>query len=125
MIAERGHYFGEIPVRELVGKIPTDAQYDYLGIEMTASEELVEAQQLAHRVPEGRAHARRAALAWNLDRIASAPAPRRPGDDRVFPMTAWNACDRARHAARTAGLEMQVSPHFLAFSAHSCCAGAI
>jgi integrase len=35
------------------------------------------------------------------------------GDDRVFPMTAWNAWDRVRRAARTAGLEALVSPHFL------------
>jgi site-specific recombinase XerD len=35
------------------------------------------------------------------------------GDDRVFPMTAWNAWDRVRRAARTASLEALVSPHFL------------
>jgi len=38
------------------------------------------------------------------------------GDDRVFPMTAWNAWDRVRRAARTAGLEALVSPHFLRHS---------
>jgi integrase len=30
------------------------------------------------------------------------------GDDRVFPMTAWNAWDRVRRAARAAGLEALV-----------------
>jgi integrase/recombinase XerD len=38
------------------------------------------------------------------------------GDDRVFPMTAWNAWDRVRRAARKAGLEALVSPHFLRHS---------
>jgi site-specific recombinase XerD len=38
------------------------------------------------------------------------------GDDRVFPMTAWNAWDRVRRAARTAGLEALISPHFLRHS---------
>jgi site-specific recombinase XerD len=38
------------------------------------------------------------------------------GDDRVFPMTAWNAWDRVRRAALTAGLEALVSPHFLRHS---------
>jgi len=38
------------------------------------------------------------------------------GDDRVFPMTAWNAWDRVRRAARSAGLEALVSPHFLRHS---------
>jgi integrase/recombinase XerD len=37
-------------------------------------------------------------------------------DDRVFPMTAWNAWDRVRRAARKAGLEELVSPHFLRHS---------
>jgi integrase/recombinase XerD len=38
------------------------------------------------------------------------------GDDRVFPMTAWHAWDRVRRAARSAGLEALVSPHFLRHS---------
>jgi hypothetical protein len=38
-----GHHLGEIPVREVVAEIPTDAQYDDFGIEMAALEELVEA----------------------------------------------------------------------------------
>ena len=38
------------------------------------------------------------------------------GDDRVFPMTAWNAWDRVRRATRKAGLEALVSPHFLRHS---------
>jgi hypothetical protein len=38
-------------LEQLVGKMPTDAQYDDLGIEMAAPEELVEAQQLAHSAP--------------------------------------------------------------------------
>lgn len=37
-------------------------------------------------------------------------------DDRVFPMTAWNAWDRVRRAAHKAGLEELVSPHFLRHS---------
>jgi integrase/recombinase XerD len=36
--------------------------------------------------------------------------------DRVFPMSAWNAWDRVRRAARKAGLEELVSPHFLRHS---------
>jgi len=38
------------------------------------------------------------------------------GDDRVFPMTAWNAWDRVRRAARRAEVPMPVSPHFLRHS---------
>jgi integrase/recombinase XerD len=38
------------------------------------------------------------------------------GEDRVFPMSAWNAWDRVRRAARKAGIEMPVSPHFLRHS---------
>ena len=38
------------------------------------------------------------------------------GDDRVFPMSAWNAWDRVRRAARKAGLDALVSPHFLRHS---------
>jgi antitoxin PrlF len=49
-----GHHLGEIPVRELVAQIPTDAQDDDLGIEMTALEKLVEAQQLAHQAAHSR-----------------------------------------------------------------------
>jgi site-specific recombinase XerD len=36
--------------------------------------------------------------------------------DRIFPMSAWNAWDRVRRAARKAGLEEFVSPHFLRHS---------
>jgi integrase/recombinase XerD len=38
------------------------------------------------------------------------------GEDRVFPMTAWNAWDRVRRAARKAGFSVAVSPHFLRHS---------
>jgi integrase/recombinase XerD len=38
------------------------------------------------------------------------------GTDCVFPMTAWNAWDRVRRAARKAGLEALVSPYFLRHS---------
>jgi integrase/recombinase XerD len=42
-------------------------------------------------------------------------------DDRVFPMTAWNAWDRVRRAARTAGLEALVSPALPApLARHAC-----
>ena len=37
-------------------------------------------------------------------------------DDRIFPMSAWNAWDRVRSAARKAGLEEMISPHFLRHS---------
>jgi integrase/recombinase XerD len=37
-------------------------------------------------------------------------------DDRVFPMTAWNAWDRVRRAAHKAEIEELVSPHFLRHS---------
>ena len=37
------------------------------------------------------------------------------GDDRVFPMTAWNAWDRVRLQLPKAGLEL-VSPHSLRHS---------
>jgi integrase/recombinase XerD len=38
------------------------------------------------------------------------------GEERVFPMTAWNAWDRVRRAARKAGFAVPVSPHFLRHS---------
>jgi len=36
--------------------------------------------------------------------------------DRIFPMSAWNAWDRVRRAAKKAGIEELVSPHFLRHS---------
>jgi hypothetical protein len=39
-----GHHFDEISVRESVPEVQAHAQYDDLGIEMAALEELVEAQ---------------------------------------------------------------------------------
>jgi integrase/recombinase XerD len=38
------------------------------------------------------------------------------GDDRVFPMTTCNAWKRVKRAARLAGIEVAVSPHFLRHS---------
>jgi integrase/recombinase XerD len=38
------------------------------------------------------------------------------GDDRVFPMTTCNAWKRVKRAARLAGIEAAVSPHFLRHS---------
>jgi site-specific recombinase XerD len=38
------------------------------------------------------------------------------GDDRVFPMKAWNAWDRVRRAARAAGLKVLFSQDFLRHS---------
>jgi len=38
------------------------------------------------------------------------------GDDPVFPMTGCNAWKRVKRAARLAGIEVAVSPHFLRYS---------
>lgn len=38
------------------------------------------------------------------------------GEDRLFPMTAWNASDRVRRASRAAGFGGLMSPHFLRHS---------
>jgi hypothetical protein len=49
-----GHHLGEIPVRELVAQIPTDAQDDDLGIEMTALEKLRRGSAAAHQAAHSR-----------------------------------------------------------------------
>jgi len=50
------------------------------------------------------------------EELAALRLPEAVGEDRVFPMSAWNAWDRVRRAARGAGIEMPVSPHFLRHS---------
>jgi integrase len=66
------------------------------------------------RARQGRPDAGGAALTRDLGRALQVLRPPDAlGDDRVFPMTVWNAWDRVRRAARTAGLEALVSPHFL------------
>jgi site-specific recombinase XerD len=50
------------------------------------------------------------------DELISLRPAEASSDERVFPMSAWNAWDRVRRAARKAELEELVSPHFLRHS---------